>query len=138
MSSDRFKWDSGGGEGGSSVPSLRRIIAGSGLTGGGDFSTDVTIDAGEGPGIDITDDGIGLGGDTVLLYHDDGTPVSEFTTITLAMAAASSGELVEVPPGIFIEDFTVPAGVGLVSKGNNSIIHGTITLGGQSSHMKVY
>jgi hypothetical protein len=126
-----FKWDSGGGGDGGSVSILRRIIAGLGLYGGGDLSSDVTIDAGEGPGIDITADAIGLGGDTILLYDDSGLPVAEYSTITLALAAAATGNLVLTPPGLFTEDFTVPAGVGL-----RSIVAGTITLGGNNSFLK--
>jgi hypothetical protein len=90
----------------------------------------------EGPGIDIIGTQVGIGGDTVLLYDHGGLPVAEFATITLAMAAASAGQLVQTPPGTFTEDFTIPAGVGLASIGNNTIVAGTITLGGASSYTK--
>jgi hypothetical protein len=95
---------------------------------------------GEGPGIDIVKSGnlniIGLGGDTVLLYDNAGNPVAEFATITLALAAATSGQLVETPPGTFTESFTVPTGVGLSSTGNNTIVSGTIILGGNNSFLR--
>ena len=94
---------------------------------------------GEGPGIDIVKAGdvntVGLGGDTVLLYHDDGSPVEEFATITLALAASVAGDVIELPAGIFIEDITIPEDVSVVSYLNNTYIYGTVTMGGNNACM---
>lgn len=53
----KFKWDTGGGEGGT-PPIGRQIIAGLGLMGGGDLSQDVTIDVGAGDGIQVNTDSV--------------------------------------------------------------------------------
>jgi len=95
---------------------------------------------GEGPGIDLTVAGditsVGLGGDSFLLYDNGGNPVAEFATLTLALTAASAGQVVITPAGIFTEDVTVPAGVGVKSTGNNTILAGIISLGGNNSFLK--
>ena len=61
---------------------------------------------GEGPGIAITGESpqqvVGLGGDSILLYHADGRPVAEFaptdTGLTAALAAMAAGDgAVELP-----------------------------------------
>lgn len=88
--------------------------------------SEATLTAGEGPGIDIADNKVGLGGDTVLLYHADGNPVSEYATIAAALAAASSGDMVELPPQVFTENVTIPADVRL--NGHDAVIVGTVTL----------
>jgi hypothetical protein len=94
---------------------------------------------GEGPGIDLTVANdittVGLGGDTVLVYHDNGDPVEEYATITLALASCVSGDAVFVPGGTFTENITIPAGVGVHSMGNRTTIAGTVTLGGANSHL---
>jgi hypothetical protein len=91
----------------------------------------------EGPGIDIVAGvQVGLGGDTVLLYDSAWNPVAEFTTVTLALAAATSGDVVVMPAGIFTEDVSIPVGVSLTSTGNNSKIVGAVTLLGHNSQLK--
>jgi hypothetical protein len=90
---------------------------------------------GEGPGIDLLGPFVGLGGDTFLLYDDGGNPVAEYATLTLALAVASAGQVVITPAGTFTENVTVPAGVGVRSIGNNTIIVGSITLGGNASFL---
>lgn len=89
----------------------------------------------EGPGIDLVGSQVGLGGDTVLVYDNIGNPVREFATVTLALAASLSGQLVILMPGIYVEDITIPAGVCVVSYGNNSKISGKVTLGGHNSQL---
>lgn len=84
----------------------------------------------EGPGIDINGITVGLGGDTVLLYYGN-APVAEFDTVTEALAASAPGNLVYLPPGVFIEDIIIPSGVTLSSMSNNTTISGSITLVGQ-------
>jgi hypothetical protein len=94
---------------------------------------------GEGPGIDLVVSGdittVGLGGDSFLLYDDGGLPVAEYSTLTLALAAAATGNVIITPAGIFTEDVTIPAGVGVRSIGNNTIIVGTIILAGNASFL---
>jgi hypothetical protein len=87
----------------------------------------------EGPGIDIVGMRVGLGGDRILLYHANGSPVSEYATIALALVAASIGEVVVVPAGIFTENINIPAGVCILGTGNKSIIDGTVTMGEDSA-----
>jgi len=55
--------------------------------------------------------------------------------LTTALAATSSGDMVWMPPCNLSGDFTVPAGVGMISMGNNCVIDGTITLAGNNSHL---
>ena len=102
---------------GTYVPTSRTVTAGAGLTGGGDLTTNRTIDAGEGPGVDITADAIGLGGDTILLYDSGGNPIAEYAAtgagLALALAAATSGDVVTVPAGTFDTSQSIPAGVTL-------------------------
>jgi len=89
----------------------------------------------EGPGIDLIGKVIGFGGDTVLVYHTAGNPVTEyaFTAVGLAaaLAAATSGEWVRInAAGSITGNFTVPAGVVLITDSQiQTTIIGTITLG---------
>ena len=61
----------------------------------------------EGPGIDLTISGdittVGMGGDTILLYHSDGSPISEyeFTLDGLndALDVAMVGDVIFLPAG---------------------------------------
>jgi hypothetical protein len=55
--------------------------------------------------------------------------------LTAALAAADSGDLVWVGPGTIAGNFSVPAGVGMVAMGNNTIIAGSITLAG-GAHLR--
>lgn len=95
-------------------------------------SGDVTsgiIAAGEGPGIDIVTNMVGLGLDSVLLAHANGSPASEYATLTLALAAAASGDIVWIArPSTFTEDIFIPAGVSVVGMKRGTIIAGTVTL----------
>jgi hypothetical protein len=120
----------------STIQDVRRMQAGLGgvwnITAGASTATGDTVL--EGPGISVTGDGrektVGLGGDMVLLYDDDRTPVAEYATITLALAAADSGDVVQPQAGTYAEDITIPAGVELVGAGrDNTVITGTVTLG---------
>lgn len=69
----------------------------------------------EGPGIDLVGNTIGLGGDTILLYNSDGTPVEEWPAteagLVQALAAAASGNVVELPAGTI----TLTAGITIPS-----------------------
>ena len=109
---------------------VTQITAGDGLTSSpSPITTSGTINAGEGPGIDVTSDAVGLGGDSILLYHANGNPVSEYATVTLACAAAASGDRIELPPQSLTEDFTVPADVAVVCVDRTqATIHGQVTL----------
>ena len=49
------------------------------------------------------------------------------TTITAAVAVASSGDTIFIRDGTYTEDFTLPAGVNLVGFSENAIIQGKIT-----------
>jgi hypothetical protein len=93
----------------------------------------------EGPGIDIVPNGatktIGLGGDLPLLYNADHTPVSEYGSIAAACAAAASGDAVELPPGTYTENITIPAGVTVRGRGRATVIAGTVT-GGDGAAMQ--
>jgi hypothetical protein len=82
---------------------------------------------GEGPGIDVVGSAVGLGGDMVLLYHSDGSPVNEYATVSATAAAASSGDAIHLQAKTYTEDVTIPAGVAVWGHGN-SIIDGQVTL----------
>ena len=85
----------------------------------------------EGPGIDINAiSRVGLGGDSVLLYYGD-SPVAEYSTVSAALAASQPGNLVYLPPGIYVENITIPSGVVLASMSNNSLISGTVIMNGE-------
>ena len=47
---------------------------------------------------------------TGIIHYRDGVATS-FSTITLALAGAISGDIVVVGPGTYAESFTIPAGV---------------------------
>ena len=92
------------------------------------------ITLGEGPGIDIANNKVGLGGDTILLYRNNhSTPVSEYTDLTAALNMATYGTLVLLPPGSYSGDFLIPEGVIVSSIGNNSTILGSVTLNNGSA-----
>lgn len=91
------------------------------------------VSASEGPGIDIAGTTIGLGGDTILLYDSAGAPVAEFAAtdsgLTAALAAATSGQVVWLPAGVIVGDFTIPIGVHLQGLSiKKTSIQGTVTL----------
>ena len=88
----------------------------------------------EGPGIDLIGNRVGLGGDTVLVYKSDGSPVIEFPSdlygIGQALAAATSGDVVFLDKvGTITGDITVGPGIELRSRSRkeNTLV-GKITL----------
>ena len=97
-------------------------------------ATVVTISGGPvaaGPGIDVVSNTVGLGLDSILVQKYSGTaPAEEFFTINEALEKSHFGDVVYLNADIFIENISVPSGV--VIKGNNSIISGTVTLMGDS------
>lgn len=137
-----FKWDSGGGGSGGAASILRSIIAGLGLFGGGDLSDDITINVGEGPGIDVTEDAVGLGGDTILLYDSGGNPCAEFAPtdsgLGSALSAMGAGDVAELP------DITISGGPWTISNGTlrghsrfGSILDGELTIFGNAERLSV-
>lgn len=97
-----------------------------------------TLNAGEGPGIDVVNGVVGLGGDSVLLYHSSGSPVSEYAATTAglvaALAGAVSGDIVLLPAKSIAAPATgtyIPGDV--ISSGAFNVKSGTpITIGGLS------
>jgi len=67
------------------------------------------------------------GGSGISLITD--SSVSTYSTITAALAAASSGDIVRVGPGTYSESVTVPAGVKLQGGGFRTIIDGAAATG---------
>lgn len=100
----------------------------------------------EGPGIDIVAPAtVGLGGDTILLYNNDGTPVEEFAATAAGLAdgllAVDSGQWLRINTACSITlDFTLPAGVELRGDSKLQItIIGQVTLGdgAKLSHLTI-
>ena len=91
------------------VKLLRPEFGNASISGGG--GTALT----EGPGIDIASNAIGLGGDTILIYHANGNPVDEEPAteagLIAAIGAANSGDIIELPIVTIAGDHTIPAGV---------------------------
>lgn len=74
----------------------------------------------------------GAAHDSILLFSSGG--VSEYDAdaagLTSALAAASSGDTVWLPPGTYAADYTIPAGVTVVGMSREDvIIDGQVTLG---------
>jgi hypothetical protein len=69
--------------------------------------------AGEGPGTDIVGSKVGIGGDSILVMHSDGSPASEYPAtdagLDLATAAAVSGDIVVTPSCTFAANHTLGA-----------------------------
>ena len=90
----------------------------------------------------VDGNGNALGGLNGIVLQN-GTSSVEYATITLALAAASSGDIVRVPPGTYAESFTIPAGVVVRSVGGISVTNITgalatgtrVTLGGTSAKL---
>lgn len=87
---------------------------------------------GEGPGLAVTgtppEQTVALALDTLLLHHG-GIITGEYTTLTLAIAAATAGDTLWIPPGTWAGDVTFPAQVtGLGLSRNDTILSGQITL----------
>lgn len=63
------------------------------------------ITAAEGPGIDVVGNKIGLGGDSILVYHANGNPASEYPAtdagLDLALAAMATEDVLATPPCAF-------------------------------------
>ena len=95
-----------------------RVIIGEG--GVGDAGADIRIS-----GRSIQRAGAG-----VLLFSGSGALLAEYATITAALAASASGDLVRAAAGTYTENITVPAGVTLEGSGYSATIFaGTISLG---------
>lgn len=76
----------------------------------------------EGPGIDLVGKAIGLGGDSILLYFDNGSPAAEYAAtqagLIAALAAATSGDIVRLPYANVITLTTgVTVGAGVTVEG---------------------
>lgn len=98
------------------------------------------ITGGEGPGIDIAGNKVGLGGDTILIYHANGSPAAEFAAtdagLDLAQAAMASGDMMVTPQCTFTAAHTFTAGLYYLY---GTIFSGQITLadGVQTNYLKV-
>ena len=83
-------------------------------------------------------------GNKVLLFNGALAVVREYapdaTGLAAAIAAAASGDIIQIPAGTIDASITIPAGVALVGRGWNSVIEGMITLGDGASaaHLRVY
>ncbi len=87
----------------------------------------------EGPGIDLIDQQVGLGGDTILLYDSGGNPVAEYAAtsagLDLASAAATAGDVVLIPAVTIDGNHTLAAGVTYHGLGRRAtVLTGQITL----------
>ncbi|KKN52730.1 hypothetical protein LCGC14_0609670 [marine sediment metagenome] len=88
----------------------------------------------EGPGIDIENGAVGLGGDTILLYDSGGSPIIESPTITGIMVLASSGDIIKIPVGTFSDNITILDGIKVVGTSRYAtILTGEITGGDEAS-----
>jgi hypothetical protein len=83
-------------------------------------------------------------GTGILLFDGSGGVLTEYsadaTGIAAAIAAASAGDVIQIPARTITADVSVPAGVALVGRGWNSVIDGVLTLanGASAAHLKVY
>lgn len=81
------------------------------------------LTAGEGPGTDVVGNKIGLGGDSILVCHADGSPVSEYPAtdagLDAATAAMAAGDRLETPVCTFTAAHTL-AVAGLYDFGLSS------------------
>ena len=89
----------------------------------------------EGPGIDLVPGAedlvtVGIGGDSILILHADGSPASEYarTALATALAAAVSGDVVQLPAG------TIPLKLSGCVPGAE-IATGAITPSNSSGHV---
>lgn len=86
----------------------------------------------EGPGIDVVFPAtVGLGGDTILRYDADLTPVAEFIVSNLdaALASCDAGDILVLPAGSISGNHTIPAAVGVVGMSRlRTILTGVITM----------
>lgn len=87
----------------------------------------------EGPGIDLVDIQVGLGGDTILLYNQDQMPVEEWAPtsagLDAALASAVANDIIFLQAFEIDGNHTIPAGVILIGQAKyGSILTGQITL----------
>lgn len=95
------------------------------------------ITAAEGPGIDVVGNKIGLGGDSILIYHANGSPAAEFVAtdagLDLALAAMTAGDAAFLPACMVIQSaHTLAAGATFIFSPKADIA-GTLTLGDETS-----
>jgi len=58
---------------------------------------------------------------------------ADYTDISSALVTATTGDVVLTGPGVYIEDFTIPAGVALIGLGRTGIsVSGCVTIGSGS------
>ena len=113
-------------------------------TGSGNYATIAVTGGGTPPaaGADIRVSGykIQRAGSGILLFSGSGALLAEYATIATALAAATSGDIVEIPAGTLTENVTVPAGVTLRGRGWASIINGYVLggVGAKLDNLKVY
>lgn len=82
----------------------------------------------EGPDISLLGNVIGAGGDSIVIYDAGGEPLAEYTTLSAALAAAASGDMVRIPAGTITGNYTLTAGVTVRGIGvQASILTGQIT-----------
>ena len=76
----------------------------------------------------------GIAFDRPLLSRGDGTPIEEYDTLALALAATTPGSTVWLPPGTYHGNHTVPAHGRMVGFGRYATqLTGQITLGGEGT-----
>ena len=138
------KPESGAGAVVDTIRTVKQLTGGGGasISGSGGSGAGVTYSAGA--DIRIASNIIARAGNGILLYSGGSLVVTEYdfsaTGLAAALAAAVTGDVVELPAGGIVADVTVPAGVTLRGLGWNSIINGMVTLGDGSSleYLKVY
>lgn len=101
--------------------------------GAGNYATIAVTGGGSPPvaGVDIRVSGyqVSRAGSGVLLFSGGGALLAEYATIATALAAATSGDIVEIPAGTLTENVTIPAGVTLRGMGAATVIDGAVRLG---------
>lgn len=95
-------------------------------------SASVPSRIGEGPGIDIERNYIGLGLDSVLIQSKT-AQATEYSSISLAVAAAVNGDTILLASRTYNESFTLPAGVTLKSQADRAVINGLVTMSNGSA-----
>jgi hypothetical protein len=65
----------------------------------------------------------------VLLFSGAGALLTEYSTVTAALAASTDGDIVRGAAGTYAENLTVPAGVTLRGMGAATVIDGAVVLG---------
>lgn len=116
------------------------------VDGSGDGSTTYIellqeVEIAAGPGIDVAGVSpsytVGLGLELPLLLRGDGaTPAAEYATLALALAAASSGDTIWLPPGTYTGNHTVPAGVGVIGLSREHCILTGLIIGADGADLE--